>query len=87
MPFLSGNAVGHTSVLPDRSVTRHEHFLSNIGDFWLFLKFFLKNVQFLSGNAPFFPTFTMTDKVSTASNIGITRFLTVKFFFRSDYKT
>ena len=38
------------SVLPDHSITRHEHFLSNIGDFWLFLEFFSKNVQFLSGN-------------------------------------
>ena len=38
VPFLSGNAIGHTSVLPDDSITRHEHFLSNIGDFWLFLK-------------------------------------------------
>ena len=28
------------SVLPDDSITRHEHFLLNIGDFWLFLKFF-----------------------------------------------
>ena len=52
VPFLSGNAVGHTSVLPDRSITRHEHFFSNIGDFWLFLECFSKNVQFLSGNAP-----------------------------------
>ena len=67
MPFLSGNAVGHTSVLPDRSITRHEHFLSNIGDFWLFLEFFL-NVQFLSGNTPFYTTFTMTDKVSTGTS-------------------
>ena len=69
VPFLSGKALGHTSVLPDCSITRHEHFLSNIGDFWLFLKFFLKNVQFLSGNTPFYPTFTMTDKVSPGPNI------------------
>ena len=27
-------------MLPDRRVTRHEHFWSNIGDFWLFLKTF-----------------------------------------------
>ena len=26
----------------DRSITRYEHFMSNIGDFWLFLKFFCK---------------------------------------------
>ena len=34
-------------MLPDHSITRHEHFLSNIGDFWLFLE---TNVPLLSGN-------------------------------------
>ena len=38
-------------VLPDCSVTRHEHFLLNNGDFWLFLKIFAKKEMFLSGKA------------------------------------
>ena len=40
------------SVLPDRSVTRHEHFLSNIGDFWLFLEFSSNFSQTTSGSSP-----------------------------------
>ena len=38
-------------MLPDRRVTRHEHFWSNIGDFWLFLKKIEGNVPFFSGNS------------------------------------
>ena len=39
--YNSGNSGWNwISVLPDRRVTRHEHFWSNIGDFWLFLKKF-----------------------------------------------
>ena len=57
-------------MLPDDSITRHEHFLSNIGDFWLFLEFFLaifgkphQNVTFwrvgknMSGTSENFLTF------------------------------
>ena len=39
--YKSGNSGWNwISVIPDRRVTRHEHFWSNIGDFWLFLKKF-----------------------------------------------
>ena len=37
-------------MLSDHSITRHKHFLSNNGDFWLFWKFLETNVPFLSGN-------------------------------------
>ena len=84
MPFLSGKTVGHTSVLPDRSVTRHVHFFSNIGNFGFFSKCQGGNVPFLSGNAvghtSVLPDRSITRHEHFLSNIG-DFLLFLKLFF------